>query len=104
MVWAWSGMRGGAVMCWLPRLIVADRNGRRVWMIFLMLTPVRACASREIASAAKLLQGEQVRRGQHAGVGDDDHIGDVVAFGEACQNRDQGLGLGLVPFEHVHIQ
>ena len=30
MAWAWSGMRGGAVIC---------------WMILLTLTPVRACAS-----------------------------------------------------------
>ena len=55
MAWAWSGMRGGAVICWLPRLMVAVRNGRSVWTIFLMLTPVRAWASRETASAANTM-------------------------------------------------
>jgi hypothetical protein len=29
VAWAWSGMRGGAVICWRPRLMVAVRNGRR---------------------------------------------------------------------------
>ena len=33
MTWAWSGMRGGAVICWLLRLMVAVRNGRSAWMI-----------------------------------------------------------------------
>ena len=52
MAWAASGMRGRAVICWRPRLMVADRSGRRVWTIFLMLTPVRSWASRETARAA----------------------------------------------------
>src|SRR5688572_16838217 len=46
MAWAGSGMRGG-VICWWPRLMVAVRSGRSAWMIFLMLAPVRACASRD---------------------------------------------------------
>ena len=48
-------MRGAAVICWRPRLTVADRRGRRVWMIFLMLTPVRVCASRETARAVNTM-------------------------------------------------
>ena len=49
MAWAWSGMRGGAVICWGPRLMVAVRSGRSAWTIFLMLTPVRAglCLARD---------------------------------------------------------
>jgi hypothetical protein len=35
--------------------MVADPKGRRVWMIFFMLTPVRACASWETASAANTM-------------------------------------------------
>jgi hypothetical protein len=34
---------------------VAVRSGRSAWTIFLMLTPVRACASRETASAANTM-------------------------------------------------
>jgi hypothetical protein len=47
MVWAWSGMRGGEVICWRPRTMVADRSGRWVWMLFLLLTPVGAALHRD---------------------------------------------------------
>ncbi len=42
MACARYGMRGGAVICWVQRLMVALRSGSRAWMIFLMLTQVRA--------------------------------------------------------------
>ena len=51
-----------------------------------------------------LLQRVQVPRREHPGIGHDDHVGNPVAFLERGQYRDQGRGLGLVPFEQVHLQ
>ncbi len=48
-----SGISGGAVTSCPFRAIVADRSGLSVCRIFLMLKPVRVCASRDTASAAK---------------------------------------------------
>src|SRR3954468_173668 len=47
-----AGMRGWAVTCWVPMVMVADRSGRRDFTILLMLRPERAWASREMARAA----------------------------------------------------
>lgn len=38
-----------------PLVMIADRSGRRVLMIFLIEDPVRCWASREIARAAKTM-------------------------------------------------
>ncbi len=38
----------------------------------------------------------QVRRGQHPGVGHDDHVGQSVALLELLHDRDDRLRLGLV--------
>jgi hypothetical protein len=51
-----------------------------------------------------VLQGQQVRRGQHPGVGHDHDVVCLVAAAEPGQDRDQGLGLGLVALEQVHFQ
>jgi hypothetical protein len=44
-----------------------------------------------------VLDGVQVRRGQHPGIGDHDHVSDPVPILEGMQDRDEGAGLGLVP-------
>ena len=51
-----------------------------------------------------VLQRVEVRRGQHSGVGDHDHVGHPVPGLERLQDRDEGAGLGLVPLEAVHLQ
>lgn len=48
-------MRGWAVICWAPIVTVAERRGRRTLRILLMLSPVRAWASREMARAANTM-------------------------------------------------
>ena len=48
---------------------------------------------------ARGVDGFQVRRGQHAGIGDDDHVGDTMACLERLDDRDDRLGLGLVSLE-----
>ena len=50
-----KGCVTGALSCRRPKVIVADRSGRRVCRIFLMLRPVRAWASRETARAANTM-------------------------------------------------
>jgi len=53
----------------------------------------------------RVLQPEQVRRGEHSGVGDHDDLAGVrVLVPEAGQDRHDGLGLGLVALEQVHGQ
>jgi hypothetical protein len=52
----------------------------------------------------RVLQGVQARRREHPGVGDHDHLGDVVTLLERGQYRDQRGGLGLVALEQVHFQ
>jgi hypothetical protein len=52
-----------------------------------------------------LLQREQVRRRQHPRVGDHDDLpGRGVGIVELVEDRDEGLGLGLVALEQVHRQ
>ena len=52
----------------------------------------------------RVLQGVEVACRQHPGVGDDNHVGDPVPLLEGLQDRDEGLGLCLVPLEAVHLQ
>ena len=47
-----AGIWGGVVSCCLPMVMVAERSGRSVVRIFLIDSPVRFCASREMARAA----------------------------------------------------
>jgi hypothetical protein len=49
-----------------------------------------------------VFQGQQVRRGQHSGVGHDHDVVCLVAVAEPGQDRDQRLGLGLVALEPIH--
>ena len=46
----------------------------------------------------------QVGRGQHAGVGDDDHVGHAVAFLELLHDRDDRQRLGLVALEAADLE
>ena len=51
-----------------------------------------------------VLQVGQVRLGQHPGVGDHGHLGQSVRGGERLDHRQDGLGLGRVALERVHLQ
>ena len=46
----------------------------------------------------------QVDRGEHPGVGDHDHPGDVVAVGESPDDRKERLGLRFVPLEAADLE
>jgi len=46
-----------------------------------------------------LVDRRQVRRGQHPGICDDDHVSDPVAFLEGLDHRDDRVGFGLVSLE-----
>src|SRR5690242_21919206 len=48
-------MRGWAVSCWAPMVMVAERRGRRTLITLLMPSPARAWASRETARAANTM-------------------------------------------------
>ena len=50
-----AGMRGGTLICWRPRVIVAVRGGQSALTILLMLRPVRVCASHEAARAVNTM-------------------------------------------------
>ena len=51
-----------------------------------------------------VLQRVEVGCRQHPGVGDDDHVRHLVAFGEAAQDGEQGGCLGGVALEAGHLQ
>ena len=51
-----------------------------------------------------VLDGVEVRRGEHPGISDHDHVMQPVPFLEGLQDRDEGAGLGLVPLKAVHLQ
>ncbi len=53
---------------------------------------------------ARVIECLQVARGEHAGIGHDDHVGDLVAFLERLDHRDDGVGFGLVSLERVDLQ
>ena len=52
----------------------------------------------------RLVQGLQVRRRQHPGVGGDREVGQAVPFGELGDDRDQRAGLGLVALVAADLQ
>lgn len=51
-----------------------------------------------------VVEGAEVGGRQHPGVGDDDHLGDAVALLERADDRHDGVGRGLVPFEAADLQ
>ena len=51
-----------------------------------------------------LVQFPQVRGREHPGVGDDDHVGDAVAFLELFHDRHDREGLGLGAFEAADLE
>jgi hypothetical protein len=50
------------------------------------------------------VQGFQVRRGQHASVGDDDEVAEAVPGLESLDDRQDRQGLGLVALEAADLQ
>ncbi len=46
----------------------------------------------------------QVGAGKHAGIGDDDHVGEVVALLEGLDDRHDRQGFGLVAFKTADLQ
>jgi hypothetical protein len=51
-----------------------------------------------------VLQRVQVRRREHPGVSDHDHVPHARALRERAQHGDQGGGLGLAALEQVHLE
>jgi hypothetical protein len=52
----------------------------------------------------RLVQLGQVRPREHPGVGDHDHLGHLVPFGEGLDDRDDGRGLGPVAGEAADLE
>lgn len=51
-----------------------------------------------------LIQFTQIARGEHTGVGHDDHVGQAVAGLELPDDRNHRRGLGFVAFEAADLQ
>jgi hypothetical protein len=52
----------------------------------------------------RLVQCLEVGRQEHAGIGDDDEVGELVPLAEGLDDRDQRGRLGLVAFEAADLQ
>jgi hypothetical protein len=84
--------------------MVAERAVRRAWTIFLMLVRGLGDPRADDEPEPGVLQRVQVRRREHSGVSDHDHVSHAMALRERAQHRDQGGGLGLVALEQVHLE